>query len=259
MIRFYSSLAKGEGDFSCTICREEYAITPFEKRTDNDNVLYDLWICQNCHVVLNATHLREVKRGSEFIDVQASSSDAFYAVDEEYLNSVSDRINADTFISFLIEQYPQCPRGVLLDFGAGRGITSGAATKYFEKVYAAELTLNVLQQVHSAMPSQVREKMIVTDDYLSIPDRFDAIISMHTLEHLPNLRDILETLVVKMNPGAALFFQVPLLRKDYLICVHYTFFNEASCIAMANELGLEVVGVWFDTNLDFLTCILRRP
>jgi hypothetical protein len=252
-----SKLDRGVGDFACPACRETVALTPFERRTDVNNVIYDLWLCLRCHAVLNATHLREIAAGDEFAALQAGSSDEFYAVDEAYLNSVPAAIESNTFLDFLFQQYPECPRGVMLDFGAGQGITAGAGARHFDKVYAAELSLNVLKQVHAVMP--LREKVIVTDDYLAIPDRFDLVTSMHVLEHLPHMRDILDNLVGRMNEGAALFYQVPMLRREYLVNVHYTFFNEASARALNEGLGLKTVGVWYDNNVDFLTCIARKP
>ncbi|WP_176597182.1 MULTISPECIES: class I SAM-dependent methyltransferase [Sphingobium] len=249
--------ARGSGDFACTACREEYALAPFEQRADRHGTVYDLWICLNCLAILNATHLRAIRQGADFRSWQSDSSDEFYAVDDAYLAAVPDAIDACGFIDFLLSAYPEQSRSVFLDFGAGRGILSGAAAKDFDKVYAAELSLNVLRKVHAVMPG--RDRIVTTDDYLGIKDGFDAIASMHVLEHLPNMRDIVDTLVERMNPGGSLFFQVPMLRKDYLVNVHYTFFTEASARALCRDLGLETVGVWFDHALDFLTCIARKP
>lgn len=243
--------------FACTACREERGLSPFEQRTDTHGNIYDLWICQKCFAVLNATHLRMIHDGVDFLSWQSDSSDEFYAVDDAYLGKVPEAIDACGFIDFLFSAYPDQPAGVLLDFGAGRGILCGAAAKRFNRVYAAELSLNVLRKVHAAMP--MNDKIIVTDDYQGISEMFDSVTSMHVLEHLPNMRDILDNIVAKMNPGGSLFFQVPMLRKDYLVNVHYTFFNETSARALCRNLGLETVGVWFDHNLDFLTCIGKKP
>jgi len=185
------------------------------------------------------------------------SSDQFYAVDDAFLENLQQSIDQNGMIDFMIQQCPDLKRGVLIDFGAGRGIIAAAASKWFDRVYAAELSLNVLRVVHGRMPN--RDKIVLTNDFMSIPEGFDAIASMHVLEHLPNMRDLLDLLTSKLNPGGAIFFQVPMLRKDYMVSVHYTFFNEISARALARELGLTVTGVWFDTNLDFLTCIFRKP
>jgi len=249
--------ARGVGDFTCTVCREKRRLAPFEERTDVHGNIWELWICLNCHAILNSTLLRMIEGGTEFIGVQSDSSDEFYAVDDDYLRGVPTAIDQNDFVEFLIAQYPHQSTGVFLDFGAGRGILSGAAAKHFGKVYAAELSLSVLRKVHDAMP--LKERIHITDDYRAIPDRFDAIAAMHTLEHLPDLRDLLDDLVSRLNPGGSLFFQVPMLRKDHLVIEHYTFFTDVSARYLCRELGLETVGVWFDHALDFLTCIARKP
>ncbi|WP_257554438.1 bifunctional 2-polyprenyl-6-hydroxyphenol methylase/3-demethylubiquinol 3-O-methyltransferase UbiG [Sphingobium sp. CFD-2] len=249
--------ARGSGDFACTACRERYSLAPFEQRTDQHGTIYDLWICLNCLAILNATHLRAIHKGADFLSWQSDSSEEFYAVDNAYLATVPDAIDACGFIDFLLSAYPEQSRSVFLDFGAGRGILSGAAAKRFEKVYAVELSLNVLRKVHAAMPE--RSRIVPSDNYLDIKDGFDAVASMHVLEHLPNMRDILDTLVERMNPGGSLFFQAPMLRRDYLVNVHYTFFTEVSARTLCRNLGLETVGIWFDHALDFLTCIAKKP
>lgn len=244
-------------DFACTACREETNLAPFEKRLDLNGRLCELWMCLNCHSVLNATDLRRIRSGDDDEPLQAMSSDQFYAVDEEFLDNIQKSIDEFGMIDFLIKQCPDLRRDVFVDFGAGRGLVAAAASKWFDRVYAAELSLNVLRVVHERMPN--REKIILTDDFMSISEGFDVIASMHVLEHLPNMRDLLDLLVSKLNPGGAIFFQVPMLRRDYIVNVHYTFFNEVSARTLARELGLTVTGVWFDTNLDFLTCIFRKP
>lgn len=249
--------ARGVGDFACTACREEVALTPFERRTDVHGQVYDLWMCLRCHAILNATHLRLVRTGDDFLSLQADASNNFYAVDDEYLSTVPDQIDACGFFDYLFSVYPKQQRGVMIDFGAGRGIVAGSGAKFFEKVYAAELSLNVLRQVHAVMPN--RDRIFVTDDYRSIPDMFDCIASMHVLEHLPNLRDILEDLVARLNPGGSLFFQVPMLLRAHLVCVHYTFFTDVSARSLCRQLGLDVISISYDNDLDFLNCIARKP
>lgn len=248
--------SRADAGFACTTCREQHALAPFEQRIDPHGTLFELWICLNCHAVLNATHLRMIRDGIDFTSWQSDSSDEFYAVDDGFLASVPDAIDACGFIDFLFSVYPRQSTRTFLDFGAGRGILAGAAAKRFDKVYAAELSLNVLRKVHAAMP--LREKITITDDYLAIDSKFDCVASMHVLEHLPNMREILENLTAKLNRGGSLFFQVPMLRNEYLLNVHYTFFNEVSARALCKDLGLETIGVWFDHNLDFLTCIGKK-
>src|SRR5436190_2564062 len=140
-----SKQARGTGEFACTICRERKALAPFEKRVDLHGNVYDLWVCLNCLGILNATHLKLAGDGS-FLTLQAESSDEFYAIDDEYLGTVPRLIDEYGFTNFLLSVNPDQPCGVLIDFGAGRGILAGDAAKQFERVYAADLSLNVLSK-----------------------------------------------------------------------------------------------------------------
>lgn len=257
MDRKSAVLSLGTKEFCCTVCRENRDLTPFEKRQGNDGVIYDLWLCLKCGTILNATHLKQAQTDSSQDTLQSDTSDEFYGVDENFLSDVPNQVAADGFTDFLISQCPDLKHGVALDFGAGRGITAASAANVFEKVYAAELTLNVLSLVHERMPR--KDRVFLTQDYLSIPEKLDAIYSMHTLEHLPHMRDFVDQFVLKLADGGVLFFQVPLLKRDHLVFVHYTFFTEASCRTLAHETGLDLLGVWYDHSLDFLTCIMRKP
>jgi predicted TPR repeat methyltransferase len=241
----------------CTICGEASHVVSFEMRKDVDGRLIDLGLCTRCHAVLNLTDLRAQGLGGGNRERQAMASDAFYEVDPQFIEGLPDAIDRHRMVEFLLEQMPDIHRGVMLDFGAGRGLLAASGAKVFERVHAVEMTLNVLMIVHAYMPG--RERVILTDDFTTIGEGVDLIASMHVLEHIPDLKDVLGALVAKLNPGGALFFQVPMLRNDYIVSTHYTFFNEPAVRALAAEHGLDVVGVWFDTDLDFLTAILKKP
>lgn len=246
-----------EKDVSCTVCRESKNLVRHELRADVDGRIVELWQCMKCHAILNMTDLKRVISGDDDRSIQAMSSDDFYALTPEYIKDIDSKVSENKMIDFLIEQVPDLNTGSLIDFGAGRGITAAAAARSFDRIYAVELTLNVLSEVHSHMP--LRHKVSLHDSLASVPPGYDAIASMHVLEHLPNMRDLLEELINDLNEGGVLFFQVPMLRNDYIVSVHYTFFNEICAKYLANDLGMDMIGVWFDTNLDFLTCIMRKP
>lgn len=242
---------------SCTVCRERDRLARHELRADIDGRIVELWQCLTCHAILNMTDLKRVLAGDDDRSLQAMSSDDFYAVTSEFLQDIDSKISENKMIDFLLQQVPDLNKGVLIDFGAGRGITAASAAQSFDSVYAVELSLNVLAEVHRHMP--LRHKISLRDNLPSVPRGYDAVASMHVLEHLPNMRDLLEELAQGLNPGGVIFFQVPMLRGDYIVSVHYTFFNEVCAKFLAKDLGMEFIGVWYDTNLDFLTCIIRKP
>lgn len=241
----------------CPVCREAENIVPFEQRLDVDNRLIDLVLCKSCFAVINATDLHHAMHGDDNEPKQALSSDQFYAIDQQFLIRFNEIVKSNRMIQFLIEHVPDIARGTVLDFGAGQGINSASAAVYFKKVFAVDLSLTVLSVVHEWMEN--RYKIHITSDLQSIQEPLDLVLSMHVLEHLPNMRDFLDGWVDNLNPGGAIFFQVPMLKRDHIVSVHYTFFNEACVRTLAEQVGLDVVGVWFDPANDFLTSILRKP
>lgn len=243
---------------ACTICGQSETIRHYEQRLDKDGRVCQISQCSDCLVLLNETDLILLSEGvTENAALQATSSDHFYAISPEFKSEFVRLIEENRLIDFMLENAPVMSTKTFLDFGAGQGIVSAAAAKHFQTVFAVELSLNVLLETHLLMPD--RKRVFVTDDLNRLNIKFDAIASMHVLEHIPDLGSIINLLRGKMEPGGVFLFQVPLLRGDYIVSTHYTFFNEVSVRRMAERFNFIVEGVWFDVNLDFLTAILRRP
>lgn len=245
-------------DLVCPLCQTAASVLPFDQRHDIDGRVCRIGQCRCCHVLINCTDLARDRMAPTTNDqLQALSSDQFYAVDADFLADLDRHVASSHIVDFLFEQVPSLARGSLMDFGASRGIVAASAARQFAQVYAVELTLGVLRQVHAHM--RHRDRIHITDDLEHVPSTLDAIISMHVLEHLPELGAMVRRLAAKLNPGGAMLVQVPLLRNDYIVRTHYVFFNERAVFSLAAFAGLDVIGVWYDTDRDFLTAILRRP
>ncbi len=241
--------------FACPACGEAVTIVPHALRSGQNGRTYDLWSCLACTAVINATDLCAV--GQPVTTVQSESAANFYRPTPEVIKALPNEVAQNrNLIQFLLEHCPDLGRSALLDFGAGRGCLAAAATEVFDLALASELDLTMLNEFLPHLPNNERIRL-VSDPRMLPP--LDAIAAFHVLEHLPDVKRVLGPVVAALQPGGALFFQVPLLRSDYLLNTHYTFFSEASARAACSRLGLDVVGVWYDQALDFLTCIARRP
>ncbi|MGH7172595.1 MAG: class I SAM-dependent methyltransferase [Gemmataceae bacterium] len=215
-------------------------------------------MCLNCHAVLNQRDLTAAQNGHDFLADQSGSSAEFYAITPELLESVGQEVEkrAD-LLRFLFEQYPEVPRGTFLDFGAGRGFLCSAAARHFRVVYACELNTVTLEEMHPHLPH--KDRINIISDVQAVKGALDTVAMFHVIEHLPDIRAVLTGIVDKLSEGGALFFQIPMQRNEYLVFTHYTFLNEVSARTLCESLGLDVLGVWYDTGLDFLTCIARKP
>ena len=241
----------------CPACYEGERLSIREHRLGADGRQYELMACLNCHAVLNRGDLSAAQNGHDFLADQSDSSADFYAITPALLDSVNQEVaNSANLLRFLFEQYPEVPRGAFLDFGAGRGFLCSAAAQHFPVVYGCELNTATLEEMHPYLP---RKEMIhIISDVQAVEGTLDTVAMFHVLEHLPDIRAVLTPIVGKLSEGGALFFQVPMQRNDYLVYTHYTFLNEVSVRNMCGGLGLDVLGVWYDTGLDFLTCIARK-
>jgi SAM-dependent methyltransferase len=251
------SMSTAGTNLKCPVCREQKRFARFERRKGLDYE-HELWMCLECHAVLNYDDLSAATSEGNFREAQSQASRNFYTVDEEALKSLQVIVESNKGIHrFLLEQCPDLGRRTSLDFGAGRGCLASAATDFFDRSFAVELNLQTLEQTKPFLPNN--DRITIAGDVDSLKQDFDVITSFHVLEHMPDMRDVLERVIPLLVPGGAFFFQVPLLRNDYLVRTHYTFLNEPSARFLCRELGLDVVGVWFDTAYDFLSCIGRRP
>lgn len=214
-------------------------------------------MCLSCYAIINENDLVKAFEQDNYLQVQSDTSQNFYTVDESTISQLHEIVDSNKGIcTFLLDVCPDLPRESFLDFGAGRGCLASAATSFFDRSYAAEINLKTLEACHPHLPNA--DRISITADYTEIEESFDAIASFHVLEHLPQMGKIVGEVVQRLRPNGAFFFQVPLLRSDYLVETHYTFMNELCARRLCSDVGLEVVGVWFDLDLDFLSCIARR-
>lgn len=243
-----------DGAFACPACGEDERIVPHARRLGADGRRYDLWSCLACTAVLNGTDL--CGAGLRDLEEQAGSAAEFYALSEEVVARLPEEVAANgSLVAFLLEHCPDLGRRSFLDFGAGRGCLAAAATAAFDQAFAVELDLSLLRQTLRHLPNADRITLASTAEQLP---PLDAIAAFHVLEHLVDVKAVLGPYVARLNPGGALFFQVPLLRNDYLVHTHYTFFGEAAARAACFRLGLGMVGTWYDEANDFMTCIARQ-
>jgi SAM-dependent methyltransferase len=245
------------GELKCTICLGK-RLVPFEERVDRGGRIYELSMCRDCLSIINMTDLRAACDGFDVVSHQSAAVDSVYRLDESFLAQIDTEIDIldKSFIQLLFVECPEIRRGRLLDFGAGRGLTAIAASRYFEAVFAVELNFTALQTLQSTygIGKQIRLASSLDD----VPDDLDASLFLHVIEHLPDANSTLRAAANKLRKGGILLFQVPLMKMEYLMDCHYTFLNRATVDSIGTITGLMIKNVMFDHKNDFMTCIMIK-
>jgi len=148
-------------------------------------------------------------------------------------------------------------RGRVLDFGCGKGPTSRAASHVlpgwtidgFDQDDRALATL-------SAIPGFDR---LYAGDPAALPSgRYDLIVLMHALEHIPSPIDMLALLAGKLAPGGRILIEVPDREAnpyDLLVADHLLHFDRWSLRSVGERSGLVPVTVsqrWVAKELSML-------
>ena len=104
------------------------------------------------------------------------------------------------------------PRGAaVLDAGCGPGLLLDELAQMYPDATYTGYDLDP-QQFHDQHPHGAPANVSVqAADLLAIDDhdRYDYIIAMHTLEHIPGNRKVLENLYTALRPGGTIYVEVP--------------------------------------------------
>ena len=157
------------------------------------------------------------------------------------------------------------PRGGrLLDFGCGTGHLLKRLSEHFE-AYGYDASPEARSVCRLTAPDAV-----VLEEWESLPaQHFDAIVSLHTLEHLPHPRPVMEQLARRLTPGGLFLFVVPNPggighrmkgRKwfAYRDPTHVSVLSRGEWLTLARRLGLSVLwvrgdGMWDAPYLPLVT------
>lgn len=94
--------------------------------------------------------------------------------------------------------------GRLLDFGCGTGHLLRRLSDHFE-AYGYDASAEARSGCRLTAPDAV-----VLEEWESLPaGHFDVIVALHALEHLPQPRPVVESMVRHLAPGGLLLFVVP--------------------------------------------------
>jgi len=159
--------------------------------------------------------------------------------------------------------------GRLLDFGCGTGHLLKRLSPHFE-TYGYDAAPFARSRSRVTAPDAV----ILEEWYSLPPASFDVIVSLHTLEHLPQPLAALQRLASKLAYGGGFFFVVPnpggIGRRlkgtrwfAYRDPTHVSLLRRSEWTALVRQAGLDVVrvrgdGLWDAPYVPLIPTVVQR-
>lgn len=161
-------------------------------------------------------------------------------------------------------------RHALVDIGAGNGAFLAAAERFG---FAERVGLELSRQAIEAAPANVRgclREEVVSP--ASLPEKLSAVTAFQVLEHVPNPREVMTTVLERLEKGGAFFVithnweALPsrLMRSSSPLfdVQHYQLFSPRSLSRFLQKLGFSDVGAGSFANtypLAYWGRLLRLP
>jgi 2-polyprenyl-3-methyl-5-hydroxy-6-metoxy-1,4-benzoquinol methylase len=150
--------------------------------------------------------------------------------------------------------------GALLDIGCGNGAFMRAFGEHRPHWHMTGLELDARNRASiEAIPGAVNLHVGTLE---SLDARFDLIVLVHALEHIPHPVQYLRGLSGRLNPGGMVLIEVPDLDRspfDILIADHCTHFNAHTLRSIVNMGGFEILYIEAGRVAKELTLLARHP
>ncbi|MEM7057099.1 MAG: class I SAM-dependent methyltransferase [Pseudomonadota bacterium] len=147
--------------------------------------------------------------------------------------------------------------GRMLDYGCGKGPTTKAADRILQDWTIDGYDLDRrAEETLGAIPSF---GTLYTGDPADIPHRYDLIILMHALEHIPDGHSVLRGLGELLTPNGHIVIQVPNRLQnpfDLLVADHTLHFDRGSLYAVGARSGLAPMVLSEDWVVKELSMVL---
>lgn len=127
-------------------------------------------------------------------------------------NEYFGRDYAGSGYDFLLPWIPEGAR--VLDIACGSGYGSNILSKRASFCLGSDYLETYIEKARERFPETERLKFIQSDGQSFLwegGEQFDIVVSLHTLEHVPDDRAMIRTLSANLKPGGLLIVEVPLL------------------------------------------------
>ena len=258
-----SSLSSHEPNYlssrSCGFCLELGTLEPWGEypcviSNSNPEVAFtNLQICRVCTAIYNPT-TEELGIPNRTGQTQWLDDIGLYKVPRgrKFLRSLRDHSNILDFIFSAKQINPAAL--TLFEFGAGTGMLSAAATGHFSKVLVHDLTDHRLQEMRERLGKP--NLFIVGDDGLDTINP-DFVVAWHVFEHLVSPGQVFNEVLNTLPPNGMLYFQVPLLSREFVYPNHIFFLNEYAIRQVCEGKAVDL-SFYYDHSLAVLTCFIQK-
>jgi ubiquinone/menaquinone biosynthesis C-methylase UbiE len=239
----------------CGVCGNIGSLEIYSQYPSLEVIQTTLYICTNCTAIYNSsTEVREIVNKTaqtEWLSVQG-----FYEVPNEKTKFDAAVDEASNIFKWFEERYRyEFGDKSFFEIGAGSGMASIAASKFFKNVVATDLTLDRLKEA-KYMSGNEKVKIVETHEVDSI--NFDFFFAWHVFEHVVNPNLVFNTMFRNLNAGGVAFIQVPLITERYIYPEHIFMHNEFSWKKVLEYLAIEKYEFNYDIELCALTLVLFK-
>jgi ubiquinone/menaquinone biosynthesis C-methylase UbiE len=127
-------------------------------------------------------------------------------------NEFFGRDYAGSRYHFLLDYIPHGAR--VLDIACGSGLGSKLMASRASLVVGSDYLDAYIQAARERFPENERLQFIASDGQSFVyqgGQQFDVVVSLHTLEHVPDDRKMIRSLAQNLRPGGMLIMEVPIL------------------------------------------------
>jgi len=242
-------------DRECGVCGKTSSLEIHSQYPSLDVIQTTLYVCKNCTAIYNSsTEVQEIMNKSA--QLEWLGKQGFYDVPSEKTNFDESVDEAANIFKWFQDRYLYEFKGkTFFEIGAGSGMASIAASRFFKNVIATDLTLDRLKEAKH-MSGKENVKLVETHEVDSIT--FDFFFAWHVFEHVINPNLVFNAMFRNLNAGGVAFIQVPLVTERHIYPGHIFMHNEFSWKKMLEKLPIEKYEFNYDIQLCALTLVLFK-
>lgn len=201
-----------------------------------------LFFCPGCGTVVKATDqkwLDEIQAIYSNYTIYPQSGGFEQPVHDPLLGQFRPR--SEVLLSGFLREFPQAPRGRLLDVGCGRGgfLQAFHRQRPGWSLVGTELSAKYKEFVENLPGVELMHAGPVED----LPGTFDLVTLVHVLEHIPYPTELLRALRARLADGGLLVLDLPAFElnpTDLVVADHCSHFSAAAIRDFLSRVGFTV-------------------